>query len=186
MSYPNCSFLTAVCIDEPEWSLHWLPLVVVLWLVQNETHGCPSSPALCSTRCCPCWDAGRVLGDDFWKQPCPAHPAEQRTAGTVQVAATCLPAGCQSWHHCAFALKPDFRFVFPIVAFLKRHLIRADLPFVLERDSQVEENFVWAWLCQIYLSPFGFCISFLRSSLPLLSQVLQSNWLLLEEQQPWI
>lgn len=85
-----------------------------------------------------------MLGDDFWKQPCPAHPAEQRAAGTMRAAATSnVPARwLPELTPLAFALKPDFRFVFPIVAFLKRHLIRADLPFVLERDSQVEENFV--------------------------------------------
>lgn len=42
----------------------------------------------------------------------------------------------------AAALKPSSRFVFPIVAFFKHHLIRVVLPFVLERDSQVEENLV--------------------------------------------
>lgn len=42
----------------------------------------------------------------------------------------------------AAAQKPSSRFVFPIVAFFKHHLIRVALPFVLERDSQVEENLV--------------------------------------------
>lgn len=42
----------------------------------------------------------------------------------------------------AAALKPDFRFVFPIVAFFKHYLIRVALPFVLERDIQMEENLV--------------------------------------------
>lgn len=41
----------------------------------------------------------------------------------------------------AAALKPSSRFVFPIVAFFKHHLIRVALPFVLERDS-LEENSV--------------------------------------------
>lgn len=134
----------------------------------------------------PMWAAGKVVGDDFWKHPSPAHHAKQRAAGAVRAAAMCLPTGCRSWRHRAFALKLNFRFVFPIVAFFKHHLIRADLPFVLERDSQVEENFVWAWLCQIYLSPFAFCTSFPRSSLPLLSRALQSDQLLLEEQEQWI
>jgi len=44
----------------------------------------------------------------------------------------------------AAALEPGSRFVFPIVALFQPHLIRVDLPFVLERDSQVEENLVWA------------------------------------------
>lgn len=60
----------------------------------------------------------------------------------MRTAVACLPASRRSRRYRAFALKPDFRFVFPIVALFKRRLIRADLPFVLERESQVEENFV--------------------------------------------
>lgn len=75
-------------------------------------------------------------GRRFRRRPSPAHRAERR-------AAACLPPAAKAEATAPALLMPDFRvFFFLIVAFFQRHLIRADLPFVLERDSQVEENFV--------------------------------------------